>query len=248
MKINDSHVHVGQFNENYFSPESVYTFLKSVGIEYFAVSSSSICGNDIEKTLEDINYIILLSKHKALPVLWLTPEIFRYDCLDFFLKSKIMWKCVKMHGFHDWTHKEIEKAVSVAQQLNIPFMMHTGGREWCNAGQYYSLCKNYPHQLFILAHSRPCDETIHIMKNCENTWADTAFTPLNDIVKMVNEGLEDRIIWGSDYPITKLYYKRCSIKKIYLKKIEELSSIIKRDSFMKIIELNFKKIFRLLCI
>lgn len=241
MRINDFHIHVGQFNDKYFSPESVWSFLKSVGVDYFAVSSSSICGYNINQALSDIKQIVSLSAGRAYPVLWLMPGLFSDEPLNVFLKSGISWKCVKMHGFHDWTNGDIEKALSVARILNVPFMMHTGGRKHCDAGQYYSICKKNPNQQFVLAHSRPCDETIDVMKKCENVWADTAFTPIEDVVKIIEAGFEDRVMWGSDYPIPELYYKHCSIKRLYLEKIESLSSVITSDIFDKITKLNFNR-------
>ena len=38
------------------------------------------------------------------------------------------------------------------------------------------------------------------MEICKNVWADTAFTPVEDIVKMVNAVVEDRNMSGSDFP------------------------------------------------
>ncbi len=245
MKVNDFHVHVGQFNDLYFSPEFIRDFLNSVDVDSFAVSSSSICGHDIEQTLYDIKRIVSLFDKKAFPILWITPEMLSHNFLHVFLESDIEWKCVKIRGFHNWTTDSIESAVFVAQALNIPFMMHTGGQQCCEAGQYYSLCKKYPHQLFVLAHSRPCDETIFVMENCKNVWADTAFTPIEDIVRMVDAGLEDRIMWGSDYPILELYYKTQDVSKLYLEKIKTLSQIFNKSVIDKILYSNFLSFFEI---
>lgn len=244
MRINDFHVHVGQFNDLYFSPDFIRNFLSSVGVDSFAVSSSSICGHDIDQTLHDIKVIVSLFGEKAFPVLWITPEMLLHNFLKEFLESGIDWKCVKIHGYHNWTQDNIETAVFLAQALKVPLMMHTGGQECCEAGQYYSLCKKFPHQLFVLAHSRPCDETIFVMEKCKNVWADTAFTPVEDIVKMVNAGLEDRILWGSDYPILELYYKKQNIRRLYLEKIEALSQILDKSLIEKILYLNFHSLWR----
>lgn len=243
MKINDFHIHVGQFNDKYFSPENVLAFLDSVGVYTFAVSSSSICGCDFEQALYDMDHIVALSHGRALPVLWLIPGMFVNDTLNTFLESGISWKCVKVHGFHNWTNNDFNNAISVAQDLGVPFMMHTGGQKCCDAGQYYSICKRYPGQQFVLAHSRPCEEAIDVMKKCENVWADTAFTQIDDIVSIVKAGLEDRLMWGSDYPIPELYYKHCCIKDLYINKIQELLRVISPDAFEKITKLNFDCFF-----
>ncbi len=245
MIVNDSHIHVGQFEERYFSPKDICDFLDSVEVDKFAISSTSICGGDIEKSLKDIEEVLTIAKDRAFPVLWLIPGVFENnEALQVLLNYPIKWKCVKMHGFHNWTEEQIDKAVAIAQQLHTPFLIHTGGRPWCEAGQYHSLCIKYPEQLFILAHSRPCNETISIMQDCPNAWADTAFTPVEDIVTMVNAGLDDRILWGSDYPIPCLFYKNRNIKKLYSSKCKELLNAIGEESFSKITLSNFITLFK----
>ena len=44
--ICDSHIHVGQFRDIYTSPEELVSFLDKVGVEKFAVSSTSIWEED----------------------------------------------------------------------------------------------------------------------------------------------------------------------------------------------------------
>lgn len=243
LKTNDSHVHVGQFNDKYFHPKTVCKFLNTVDVEYFAVSSTTVCGGDLDRMINDLYKTIELSSQRALPVLWLTPEILKDDACAELVRCGLNWGCVKMHGYHGWTDNEIEQAVLIANQLNVPFMMHTGGRPCCEAGQYYQLCKNHQERDFILAHSRPCDDAIMIMKNCCNVWADTAFTPLDDIIKMVNAGLEDRILWGSDYPIPALYYKRENLATQYCEKRDLLFKSIEYESYKKIVSENYMTLF-----
>ena len=243
MTVNDSHIHVGQFNEHYFSPKVICDFLDSVEVDKFAISSTSICGGDVAKAIDDISSVLEIAKERVSPVLWLTPELLNEsEILQTIVEVGISWKCIKMHGFHNWTEDKITKAIDIAQQLHIPFLLHTGGRPWCEAGQYYSLCSTYPQQKFIFAHSRPVEETIMVMKKCPNVWSDTAFTPLEEIALMVNEGLADRILWGSDYPIPHLFYKKQNIREIYLDKMRALLNLIGAGAFNKITRTNFNLI------
>ena len=43
------------------------------------------------------------------------------------------------------------------------------------------------------------------MQACPNAWADTAFTPIDDIMQMVYAGLIDRMMWGTDLPMMYVY-------------------------------------------
>ena len=38
-------------------------------------------------------------------------------------------------------------------------------------------------------------------------WADTAFAPDESVEKVFNEGLGDRVLYGTDYPLNKNIYK-----------------------------------------
>jgi predicted TIM-barrel fold metal-dependent hydrolase len=245
LRIHDSHIHVGQFNDSYFTPESVLNFLDSVNVDYFAVSSTSVCGGNLGQMLDEIYEITTLSSHRALPVLWLTPPMFRENIQKVLISCGIDWKCVKIHGYHDWSTEYINQAVGVAKQLSVPILIHTGGRSCCDAGQYYTLCKNNSNQKFILAHGRPCDETIMIMEQCENVWTDTAFMPLEDVIKIVGCGFQDRILWGSDYPIPIMYKKGQNIKSLYEHKKEQLFKMAGLEAYNKICRSNFTSLFTL---
>ena len=55
--ICDSHIHVGQFRDVYTSPEELVAFLDDVGVDKFAVSSTSIWEEDYDKVLHEITGI-----------------------------------------------------------------------------------------------------------------------------------------------------------------------------------------------
>jgi len=52
----DSHVHLGQFYNQYTSPTELRNFLDSVGVERFAASSTTICEGDYEKVIAELNH------------------------------------------------------------------------------------------------------------------------------------------------------------------------------------------------
>lgn len=70
----DSHVHVGQFTSFYISPIDLSQLMNKIGVDYYAVSSTTMCDEDYQKVLSEIYELIRLDGEKVLPVMWITPE------------------------------------------------------------------------------------------------------------------------------------------------------------------------------
>ena len=96
---------------------------------------------------------------------------------------------------------------------------------------------------FILAHGRPIGETLELMKKYSNVWADTAFMPIENIVKLCEEKLSERVLWGSDYPITKYYYPQADMKTYYIELIRQLKDTVNNEDFERITHENFDRLF-----
>lgn len=253
----DSHVHVGQFNHIYYSPEMLLAVVKQLGIDRFAVSSITICEENYTKMLGELQTLIRLAPEKVAPVLWLSPAMMQnIQILNRFLTSGICWKCVKVHGgFHKGYWKPyspfMNRALQVARQLKIPLLFHTGyngartgTNDSCEPKTYRKIIEKNPTISFILAHSRPVEQTISILKANANAYADTAFSPTEDVVSMVNEGLSDRILWGTDLPIVSYFYgEDMDFKQYNDQLLSSLRSKITEEDYQKLTYGNFAKLF-----
>jgi len=209
MILHDAHVHVGQFRDLYSSPEEVFSFLDSTGVSRIAVSSIGVCEGDPNVPIREVGKIIELGKERITPVLWLTPEWAAGDALPKLLNCGIAWKCIKVHGyFSRWEDcpELLASVIDLARKMQVPFLFHTGGRPESDAGVYLPIAQKNPDVTFILAHSRPADQAIHVMENGPNVMADTAFTPEEDVAEVIRHGLADRIMWGTDYPLHNVFY------------------------------------------
>ncbi len=247
-KLYDAHIHVGQFREIYETPAELVSYLTGVGVEKFAVSSTTICEEDYDKVIGEIKDLVALAASRVLPVLWLTPLSLHNGGKDKLLNSGIEWKCVKIHPWlspggwrEDKDDREI--AISVARDLRVPLLIHTGETEGS-----YPLCFEHSiakHQdvKFILAHGRPINEAIELMQKYENAWVDTAFMPIENVVKLCEQGLSDRVLWGSDYPIPKYYYPEADMKAYYLDFIQKLKDSVNKDDYELITHKNFERLF-----
>jgi len=246
MVIFDSHIHIGQFYEKYYSPEYIASFLKDMNIQKAIVSSTTICEENYEKVISEITELIQIAGNKIFPMLWITPKMLKEDKHYLFLESDIDWKCIKVHGFiHNWhpNGKILQHAINIASELKIPFLFHTGGIERCDAGAYLKTIERNSQQQFILAHGRPVKQAIEVLSQCSNAWVDTAFMPIEDIKTLVAEGFIDRVLFGTDFPITIHNEQDLTDVNWYQNRTSEIIDTIGEIKFKKINEKNFIKIF-----
>jgi predicted TIM-barrel fold metal-dependent hydrolase len=247
--ICDSHVHVGKFGGNkYISPKMVGITLSELGIKKWVVSSTSTVDNDFPLVIKELNDLINISSGRAVPILWITPEMVEFSKdLSYYL-NYLDFFGFKIHPFTEKWSENTDKLISVfrvAEKLEFPILIHTGWTPESNASNFNSIIKQFPKVKTILAHGRPIEQAIDVLNNNDNAYVDTAFMPTGDIRKLDYEGFENKIIFGSDFPIEKFFYKRISLKKRYKNRIEHLIRTFGINKFMKWSNENYGTIYPL---
>ena len=247
MSIYDSHMHVGQFYDKYYSPSFLAGVISSFNIKKVLISSTTTCEENYIKVISEIKQLIALSKEKILPVLWVTPKMLKSNKLSYMLESGIKWECIKIHGFiHNWppNGKLFQRVIELAIKMQLPILIHSGGDKKCDAGSYLKVIKRNPKQIFILAHGRPIGEALNVIKQCHNAYVDTAFMPVEDILFLIENNVENKILFGTDFPITIHYDSKQNANKWYEKRLLELTSIMTEQLTTKIFKKNFDVIFK----
>ena len=244
----DAHIHIGQFYDLYTFPTELKHFLDFVGVERFAASSTTICAGDYEKVMDEIKELVAICGNRFLPVLWITPSMLKDGGLFKMMDSGISWQCLKIHpqlhpmAWQGDSH-EMKWVASMASVLQMPLLIHTGEMEGCYPKFYEKTIAGFPNVTFILAHGRPINDTIELMKKHSNVWVDTAFMPIEHICKLCDEKLSERVLWGTDYPIPKYYNPQDEMKTYYLDLIWQLKNAVNNDDFERITHKNFEKLF-----
>lgn len=230
--IIDNHVHVGWFRDGYHSPLEVWTALKNAGIDKCIVSSTSTCADLYHNILTEFNQLISLAgKENVKPLLWISPDmIIRKWPLKKLLESKIEWRGIKLHYIsHPHFVKNgqlVNSALSIAKDLgNVPILIHTGEWATCHSGIFETIIAANQDLKFVLAHGRPIDETIYLMKKYTNAWTDTAFMQMENIKKITDEKLTERVLFGSDAPINRLYIPEISTTDYLKERIQAIKNI-----------------------
>lgn len=248
--ICDSHMHLGQYYDLYTTPKELDAFLEKVGIDAIAVSSTTTCEENFEKVLNEFDALLKISKKIIVPILWVTPSLLSDRKVLDHMVTHINWKCVKVHpqlcpSQWDACGRNFQKAVEVAKRLNVPMLIHTGVVQNCHPLQLRPLFERYSDQTFIMAHGRPIDETELVLKEVDNTLVDTAFMPTEYIVRLIKDGYEDRILWGSDYPIIRFLERNIDAVSYYENLIKELRANLNDSEFFKITEGNFIQLYNI---
>lgn len=213
----DNHVHCGWYSDGFHDPRSVWLELVKGGITKAAISSTSTCAELYHGIVTELRQLIKYAgKDKIMPILWVTPQMLRLRWpLKVLLHSGIEWLGVKMH----WqAHPEFPKNRNLADETitlsrllgKVPALLHTGEFDCCHAGVFERLISENSDLKFVLAHGRPIDETVAMMKKYTNVWSDTAFMPKESIVRLKEERLGERVLFGTDAPINRIYYPEIS--------------------------------------
>lgn len=246
----DSHMHMGQFFNDYFTAKYVYDFTRICEINKFLVSSTSTCENDIEKVLKEFKRLYEIAKGHILPCLWLTETILDSPKYNLYFESGIHWYCIKIHPSlypNEWQvgSAKMKSLISLAHSLEIPLLIHTGYDIICRSDKYEKEIASNPDVMFILAHGRPLDASLTILKSYPNVYVDTAFMSPEDIVKLVKLGYENRILWGSDFPIYIIYYPKINPIYYYRHRLNYIKKRIDSSAFAKITYRNAVNLFKI---
>lgn len=228
--IIDNHVHIGWFTDGYHTPKQVWDSLVAAGVDGVVVSSTSTCAELYKVVIRELRELVNIGGERVRPILWLSPKILkcRY-ALPLMLKSRIRWYGVKLHfeAHPEWISNKrlLQSALKVARRLEVPVLLHTGIDKNCHAARFSDVIAENQDLTFVLAHGRPVDETITLLKQFNNALTDTAFMPVNDLKKLIDCGLQDRILFGTDAPINLVYFKRQTTTEFVTSQIKMVRDI-----------------------
>lgn len=228
--IIDNHIHTGWYTDGYHTPREVWYSAKSAGIDGMAVSSTSTCAELYKDVVRELRELKRLGGEQVHPILWLTPKMMkRRYALPYMLHSKVDWQGIKMHweAHPEWAHNPrlVRRALDVARRMDVPVLLHTGAFDTCHAGLFLDIVRDNADLTFVLAHARPVDEAIDVLKQCKNTYIDLAFVPQSDLQLLIEEGLADRILFGTDAPINEVYFNDIETSGYIRQQIEDVKQV-----------------------
>lgn len=239
--MTDSHIHIGEFaNGLYFLPEYLAKWKnQNKDIQKFLFIQTARSGNfdfAYASFLKDADKLFELIGSSALPALWLTLEAFK-NIRKYFKKEFVALK------FHpgvesNLTNNDFDYIMKVSAEFKRPLIIHTSYDKAESCGRLMPICEKNPNTTVILAHGRPFNECIEALK-LPNTYADTAYMPHSEAKKIVDCGLGNKLLFGSDFPIDKYFYPNEDEFKRYKDLKNSMIKILPQEALFS----NFNKLF-----
>lgn len=238
---------MGQYYDQYHSPADIVRLANDVGIDYLAVSSTTMCEENYEKVLAEIEELISLLGERILPTMWITPFGLEGN-IAWFLESDIKWRCLKVHPFlhkNDWNPagSQFAEVIEIARELEIPLLIHTGVDECCRSSKYISLISSNPDITFILAHGQPHEDAVQVLEKCDNAYVDSAFMDVEEMVDFVNSGYSNRLLWGTDMLIPSHFSPNQDMTSYYISKLASFKRLVSDEVFKLVTFKNATSVF-----
>ena len=220
----DSHIHIGQFYEEYYDPIMILDIIFNSGrIDGVVYSSTSSCIPDVKYDCVRKEIEAVLQKYPAniaIPLFWIVPEYSNQGITIEMAMNEFPYGGFKLHSLgNNWDFENdtrqsevLHEAFDYADKRNIRILVHTGESGVDRPSRFERFFGEYKNAKIILAHCRPADETIKIFQKYPHVFGDTAFAPKERIDEINAAGFGDRLIFGTDFPITHYFYGRnCDI-------------------------------------
>lgn len=248
----DNHVHIGHFNEVYYDGLEVVETVMSAGMDGLSFSSTTSCIDnvwygDVEKEIKAVLDKAAYSSERIIPCFWYIPDYIKQKITAKSAFESIPYKSIKLHPYaHKWdlennTHLDaLYGLFNYAEENDFPFLIHTGHSGIDSADRFELFFRTFCHVRCILAHCRPLDTTLSMLQKYENVFCDTAFVPQKDLARIIAMGLKDKLLFGTDFPITHYFAKKynriaqpVSLRRKYTEDISILSILgSKRDKMV----------------
>ena len=241
----DSHVHIGQFKEEYYGAGAVFDAIFHSGkVDRVIYSSTSSCFHDVKYELVRKEIEATLKQYPAsiaLPLFWFTPGYITQGVRISAAMNDLPYGGFKLHPLgNKWDFENdtkqcdsLNEIFDYADKHQLPILIHTGesGVDRPDRfGRFFGGCENAK---IILAHCRPPGETINMMQKYPNVLGDTAFAPKERIDEIQRAGFGSRLLFGTDFPITHYFHGRnrgISLQEQYKLDLEQFEWLEGNDS------------------
>jgi predicted TIM-barrel fold metal-dependent hydrolase len=244
MSIIDSHLHIGNISDkDIVTPADVKIFLASVGVNNGLVMPVALRGgyDDWEKHSILYEEAIGLGFHIALYVnptmLDLSEDLSQFLIYPF--------KALKIHpDAVDFSNQQIEIICAIAEKNELPLMIHTGFDKTCHCERFRPFIQNHPKLIFVFCHARPSEEAFPMMREFPNLWIDTAFLSFNELVSNISKDVEDRILFGTDFPVNRWFPHLGDERKWYANQISLIRCTLDKTIARKIFYDNYCRLYK----
>ena len=153
---------------------------------------------------------------KAHPLYWVIPEIHFSGTVTIEQAMKdLPYEGFKIQPRANVWNLDDEKTIALADEVfsyadehALLILIHCGSDDFELPAKFEAFIKKYPRATVQLAHCRPLEDTLYMLKNYPNTVCDTAFVDEATQEEIRKAGFGERMRFGTDFPIANYSDKK----------------------------------------
>lgn len=159
-----------------------------------------------------------------------------------------------MHPYYSQTaidSPDAEEYIRLAEELDLPIIIHTGGCNEAEPRTVYNAAKKFPKVNFIMAHmglETDNVEAIKLISSLPNLYGDTAWVSIKSAISLIENSSSEKLLFGSDNPIDgkdTYLHNKTGDRSLYQEYFNELKKLISKQDYDNIMYKNSIKMFRL---
>lgn len=232
----DWHVHIGRFDDADYTGERVFAALKAGGTdEAWFSSSTSGTGLGTEmagrgetgaaeayrKIRREVMDALAAAKRmgfKAHALYWVMPEVHLAEDAPVDIAramEETPYEGFKLHPRGNRWDLEDERTARLAEEVfahaeahGMPVLIHCGRDDFELPTKFEAFVARHPGATVQLAHCRPLQETLYMLRKYPNTVCDTSFAAKPAQVIIRASGYGERMRFGTDFPATHWFANR----------------------------------------
>jgi len=128
----------------------------------------------------------------------------------------------------------MNEVCTYASKHGLPILIHTGVDEIDSPQKFECFFDKYKTVKFVLAHCKNVEAVIEMFSKYENVCGDISFCPQMCYNRIYNMGFADRLLIGTDFPITHWFSNEIKVSKAprselisnYKKAIREIEALV----------------------
>lgn len=267
--IIDTHAHIGKMIGFNLRENDLFYSIEKYGIDYSLISNLESAefshnGIKIPKILQKSQKKSLLKalntakklpdKIGVLPWIKIYGETISDDFKEIIYKNRELIYGFKIHPFHSKTapdDKKLEPLYSLAKELNLPVVSHTGGCEQARSIHLYNAAKSHPEINFVMVHmdlGTDNKEALDLLGKLPNLYGDTTWVPVKTTVEAIKRYGSEKMMFGSDNPIDgkdTFLQNKTGDRSLYQQYFNELKDMISESDYENLMYKNAVKLFKI---
>lgn len=255
----DSHVHFGKAMEWDLKGIDLIKAFKKYSIDFGIVSNleGAEFGHELDKIENDEDQLIVNKKtldlvkenpEKLKGLFWIKPYTNKYSdkIKDFLVENKEFFCGLKAHPYHSkmkFTTENYKPYIKLAEELGLPFAVHTAGDENSEVKYLYETAKDNPNVNFIAIHmglGTDNKEAIEYISKQPNLYGDTTWVSKENVLEEVKKCGSKKIMFGTDAIIDGI-----NTYEKYLPMFEYLHENLSEEDFENVFRYNARRLFNL---